>query len=95
MSISPEQIEHLAKLARLSFSEAEKKQIADELNTIIHYVDQLQDVDVSNLEPLSHPLEISNILRADEAKGSLPQKVATRTAPSSQDGFFKVPKVIK
>ncbi|HET9137162.1 MAG TPA: Asp-tRNA(Asn)/Glu-tRNA(Gln) amidotransferase subunit GatC [Candidatus Kapabacteria bacterium] len=88
--------EKIASLARLEFSENEIQQLTGELNNIIGYVDQLNELDVSSVEPLENINEAitTNTFRADESNASLPTAEALKNAPKSGDGFFLVPKVL-
>ncbi|MEL6824223.1 MAG: Asp-tRNA(Asn)/Glu-tRNA(Gln) amidotransferase subunit GatC [Calditrichota bacterium] len=95
MSVTKEQVEHIAKLARLVFDETEKDRLATELSAVLDYVEQLQSVNTQGVEPLSHPNDIANRLRADNVGESLSQEAALQNAPAKEKGFFKVPKVIK
>ena len=95
MAITIEQVEHIARLARLQFSDAEKEMLSEELSQILQYMEKLNELDTEGVEPLSHPTELVNIMRPDEVQPSLTQEEALKNAPSKQDGFFKVPKVIK
>ena len=94
MSVTIQDVEHVAMLARLSFSEEEKRRMTDELNEILQYMDQLNTLDTTGVEPLSHVIELSNVLRNDELKPGLPRDRALLNAPAKTDKFFKVPKVI-
>lgn len=95
MSVTKQQVDHIAKLARLEFEESEKDQLTNELSAVLDYVEQLQSVDTEGVEPLSHPSDISNRLRTDKVAESLSQEAALQNAPAKEKGFFKVPKVIK
>lgn len=95
MAITPEQVEYIAKLARLEFSEVEKAKLSQELNKILLYMEKLNELDTGGVEPLSHPVEIVNVTRADETSPSLSPEEALKNAPSRQGNFFRVPKVIK
>lgn len=95
MGITIEQVEQIAQLAKLRFSDAEKEKMAEELTEILRYMEKLNELDTRNVEPLSHPLELANVLRPDRAEPSLAVEEALQNAPSRQGGFFKVPKVIK
>ena len=95
MAITIEQVEHIARLARLQFSDAEKEMLSEELSQILQYMEKLNELDTEGVEPLSHPTEWVNIMRPDEVQPSLTREEALKNAPSKQDGFFKVPKVIK
>lgn len=95
MVISRMQVEHIAKLAKLQFSEAEEDRMAMELSEILDYVEKLNELDTRDVEPMSHPTEVSNIMREDRVEPSLPPEVAVENAPSRKGTFFVVPKVIK
>lgn len=95
MAITIEQVEHIARLARLQFSDAEKETLSEELSQILQYMEKLNELDTDGVEPLSHPTELLNIMRPDEVQPSFTTEEALKNAPSKQDGFFKVPKVIK
>ncbi len=94
MPVSLKDVEHIARLARLEFSDAEKEKLTHELNEILRYVEQLNSVDTENVEPLSHVIELSNRLREDKVTAGLSSDEALQNAPSKTDKFFKVPKVI-
>ena len=94
MSVSLKDVEHVAELARLEFQEAEKTKIAEELNEILHYIEKLNELDTTEVEPLSHVIELSNVFREDELQPSYPVEEILRNAPARTEKFFKVPKVI-
>jgi aspartyl-tRNA(Asn)/glutamyl-tRNA(Gln) amidotransferase subunit C len=94
VSVTVKDVEHVASLARLSFSEDEKLKLVEQLNTILEYVDQLNELDTADVEPLSHVIELSNVFRKDELRPSLSREEALQNAPSRTEKFFKVPKVI-
>jgi aspartyl-tRNA(Asn)/glutamyl-tRNA(Gln) amidotransferase subunit C len=94
MSVTVKDVEHIAKLARLEFSDEEKERFTHQLNTILAYVEQLDRLDTSNVEPLSHVIELNNVFRKDEVKPGLERQQALRNAPAKSEEFFKVPKVI-
>jgi aspartyl-tRNA(Asn)/glutamyl-tRNA(Gln) amidotransferase subunit C len=87
-------VEHIAALARLSFSEEEKQRLTNELNEILKYMEQLNQVDTTNVEPLAQVVELNNVLRKDELRPTLTQQQALQNAPSKTEKFFRVPKVI-
>lgn len=95
MSVTIKDVEHIAKLARLAFSEKEKEMLTHQLNTILEYVEQLNKLDTSEVEPLSHVIDLENVLRKDEVREGLSTEEALKNAPSRTEQFFKVPKVIK
>ncbi len=94
MSVTLKDVEHVATLARLSFSESEKEKLTHELNTILNYMDQLNLVDTANVEPLAHPIELSNVFREDVLRPGVSREEALKNAPARTAEFFKVPKVI-
>ena len=94
MPVTKKDVEHIAKLARLEFNEQQKEKLTQEMNDILGYIEKLNEVDTSNVEPLSHVIELSNVMREDEVKPSLSQKEALKNAPEKTEKFFKVPKVI-
>ncbi len=95
MAISLEEVKHLARLAKLEFSEPEYQQFTEEMNRILAYVEKLRELDTGHVEPLSHTTPLANVMREDEVKPSLPVEDALRNAPDRKGNFFKVPKVIK
>lgn len=94
MSVTRKDVEHIAQLARLKFKETELNNFTDELNEILGYVEKLNELDTENIEPLSHPVEGSNVFRDDKLKGSIPTAEGLKNAPQSSEEYFKVPKVI-
>lgn len=94
MSVTIKDVEHVAKLARLEFSEQEKEKLTHQMNTILEYMEKLEKINTSNVEPLSHVIELSNVMREDEVKPSLTQEEVLKNAPDRTEQFFKVPKVI-
>ena len=94
MSVSLKDVEKIADLARLYITEEEKEKYTGQLNVILEYMEQLNKVDTSNVEPLSHPFELTNVFRDDEVQPSLPVDEALKNAPDKSGNYFKVPKVI-
>jgi len=94
MSVTIKDVEHVAELARLAFSDEEKRRLTKELNSILEYMEQLNSLDTTNVEPLSHVIELSNVFRDDTLKPTLPREEALKNAPAKTEKFFKVPKVI-
>lgn len=88
-------IEHIAMLARLELSEEEKQLFSEQLGSIIQYIDTLNELDTSDVEPTSHILPMKNVFRDDEPGPSLPREKALLNAPDSKDGFYRVPKIIE
>ena len=94
MAITIKDVEHIAKLAKLEFTDEEKEKFTHQMNQILQYMDQLNLLDTSNVEPLSHVIELSNVFRADEVKPGVSTEEALKNAPEKNEQFFKVPKVI-
>ena len=88
-------IDNLANLARLHFNQEEKENLKKDLQRMIEFVDKLNELDVSNTEPLLHMGDNVNMLRDDEVKGSINREEGLKNAPDTDGVFFKVPKVIK
>ena len=94
MSVTLKDVEHVAKLARLEFTEEEKEKFTHQLNEILAYVEKLNELDTSSVAPLSHVIELFNVFREDVARPSSPQEEMLKNAPERTEKFFKVPKVI-
>ncbi|HWB52776.1 MAG TPA: Asp-tRNA(Asn)/Glu-tRNA(Gln) amidotransferase subunit GatC [Tepidisphaeraceae bacterium] len=92
--ITPEQVRHVAKLARLALTDAEVERLGGELESILEYIAKMDRLDVSNVEPMAHPLPLKNVLREDVVTPSLPLEKVLQNAPETDGPFFKVPKVI-
>ena len=88
-------IEHLARLARLPVSDAEKMLFAKQIDNILHYMDKLNELDTGNIEPTSHVISLSNVVREDLREHSLDREDALRNAPDKTNKFFRVPKIIE
>jgi aspartyl-tRNA(Asn)/glutamyl-tRNA(Gln) amidotransferase subunit C len=94
MAVSKEDVDYIAALARLSFSELEKEAMARDLNSILGYVEKLNELDTKSIAPLINMGERTNVLREDLPAPSISNPDALLNAPDAQDRFFKVPKVI-
>ncbi len=95
MKITKQEVEHVAKLARLELSEQEKEKLTDQLSNILTYVETLNSLDTKGVEPTSHILDIKNVMRDDVAMPSLSQEQALANAPDKAAGHYKVPKIIE
>ncbi len=95
MKITKQEVEHVAKLARLELSDQEKEKLADQLSNILSYVEKLNELDTRGVEPTSHVLDINNVMREDVPEESLPQERALLNAPDRAAGHYKVPKIIE
>ncbi len=94
MPVTIHDVEHVAHLARLSFTEEEKVRLTTQLNSILEYMDELNGVDTSDVEPLSHVIELQNVFRRDVCTEGVQREEALQNAPAHTEEFFKVPKVI-
>lgn len=95
MEVTDQLVENLADLSRLKFSDKEKAEIRQDLQKMISFVEKLNEVDTSGVEPLLHMSEVTNVYREDEMQGSMPREEALANAPVADANYFKVPKVIK
>ena len=94
MKITREEVMHVANLARLDMDEASIDKFADQIGTILEYVDVLNRVDTQGVTPTSHAISLTNVFREDQAKKTLERDKALANAPQKEDGNFVVPKVI-
>lgn len=94
MSISRDDVQHVARLARLKLTNDELDKLAGELGQIVHYVETLSKVDTENVIPKSQFIGAENVFRDDIPVDSLPKSEALRNAPKSDQDYFLAPKVI-
>lgn len=94
MSIEKGDIEKLSRLARINVSNDVADIVTDRVNDVLSMVDQLQAIDTTNVEPMAHPQDATQRLRADEITESNQRQVLMSNAPAQEDGLFLVPKVI-
>jgi aspartyl-tRNA(Asn)/glutamyl-tRNA(Gln) amidotransferase subunit C len=94
MEVNDKMIRDLANLSRLEFNEQETKDIKKDLEKMIRFVEKLNELDTSGVEPLLHMSANLNILREDEVSGSVSREEALKNAPDQDGRFFRVPKVI-
>ncbi len=92
--ISKEDVRYVAKLARLNVSEEEMEVFTFQLNSILSYMEKLDELETSNVEPMSHVIDVYNAFREDMVSESFSQGVALENAPERDEGFFKVPRII-
>lgn len=95
MSITIQDVEHVAALARLTLTEEEKEQFTGQLNAILKYAEQLNKLNTDDVEPTSHAMPLVNVLREDVEKESLPVSKVLLNAPDEEDGQIKVPAVLE
>ncbi|MBP1752414.1 MAG: glutamyl-tRNA(Gln) amidotransferase, subunit [Geobacteraceae bacterium] len=95
MKITREQIDHVARLARLELTDAEKEMFTGQMDAILAYVDKLNELDTGGIIPTSHAVPVENVFREDVATESLGTDRALLNAPDRSESFFRVPKVIE
>ena len=83
------------KLARIELTPEEEQRLAPQLGEVLQYVEKLNELDVSDVEPTAHATPLSNVMREDELRESLSQEEALRNAPKTANGLFVVPKIVE
>ncbi len=94
MSVDSKTVDRIADLARLEFSEVEKKEIVKDLNNILALIEKLNEVDTEGVEPLIYMLEEEARMREDEMKQDISQEDALKNAPDKDSDYIRVPKVL-
>jgi aspartyl-tRNA(Asn)/glutamyl-tRNA(Gln) amidotransferase subunit C len=89
--IEREQVLHVARLARLGLSEEEVERMAGELSGILDHVDRIAKLDLDDVQPTAHVVDLENVLRPDEPRPSWPREAVLEQAPDPVDGAFRVP----
>lgn len=95
MKITCKDVENIALLSRLEFSQSELETFTGQMDAILQYAEVLNKLDVENVEPMAHVLPLKNVMRVDEAKPSLSRELALSNAPEQENGYFKVPKIME
>ena len=93
--ISREDVQHVARLARLELSEVELERMRVEMSNILAYMDKLRSLDTRGVEPTSHAVPLRNVMREDEPRPSLPRDEMLANAPDRAGDFFRVPRIIE
>ncbi|MGD1898042.1 MAG: Asp-tRNA(Asn)/Glu-tRNA(Gln) amidotransferase subunit GatC [Phormidesmis sp.] len=94
MTIDIEQVRKVANLARLELSETEEQQFTGQLNSILDYVQQLNELDTEEVAPTTRAIEVSNITRSDQLEVFAAREAILDSAPDREEDFFKVPKIM-
>lgn len=94
MKISTEEVQKVALLSRLAFAPAELEAMKDSMNSILTYMDELNQYDTEKVQPTVHAVEQYNVMREDVPHQSFTNEEALMNAPEKEDGYFKVPKII-
>jgi aspartyl-tRNA(Asn)/glutamyl-tRNA(Gln) amidotransferase subunit C len=93
--ISTDQVKHVANLARLSITEEDAELFASQLDAIITFAEQLNEVDTENVKPTSHVLDMKNIMREDISEKGLSNEEVVKNAPDHADGYIRVPSILE
>ncbi|MDP6598633.1 MAG: Asp-tRNA(Asn)/Glu-tRNA(Gln) amidotransferase subunit GatC [Candidatus Poribacteria bacterium] len=93
--ISLEDVQHIANLARLTFNEQEMESYQHQLSRILDYIEKLNQLDTEGVPPTSHVIPIRNVMKPDEKRDLFQREDITANAPSTEQGYFEVPKVIE
>jgi aspartyl-tRNA(Asn)/glutamyl-tRNA(Gln) amidotransferase subunit C len=91
MAITRDEVLHVARLARLELSEEEVERFTEQLSAILEAVAKVSELDLSDVDPTAHPLDVVNVWGEDEPRPSIPLDDALANAPAREAGFFKVP----
>jgi aspartyl-tRNA(Asn)/glutamyl-tRNA(Gln) amidotransferase subunit C len=91
--ITIKDVEHVAKLARLELTEEEKEKFTTQLGAVLEYVNQMNEVDTSDVEPMAHAIDFSNVMREDKVVYEQTKEELMKNAPYEENGFFRVPKI--
>lgn len=91
--ITVKDVEHVAKLARLELTETEKEKFTKQLGDVLKYVEQMNEVDTTNVKPMAHAFDIVNVMREDKVVKEVTREELLKNAPEEEDGFFRVPKI--
>ena len=94
VSLTRQQVEHIATLARLEFDVSEMPDFVAKLGSIVDFVDQLQQADTDDVEPMAHAIEVTNVFKDDRAQSSLPRDEALANAPRRSEAGYLVPAVL-
>jgi len=92
--ITEDDVRKVAKLSRLRLSDAEVTHFTGQLGDILGYVSKLEELDVEGVEPMAHPLDLTNVLRDDRERAGLSVDDALANAPAAEPPYFRVPKVL-
>ncbi|HSB69334.1 MAG TPA: Asp-tRNA(Asn)/Glu-tRNA(Gln) amidotransferase subunit GatC [Candidatus Methylomirabilis sp.] len=93
--ITREEVEHVARLARLELTEAEMEQMTAQLDSILGYMDTLNELDTGQVEPTTTVIPMTSVMREDMVRPSLTQEEALANAPDREDVYFRVPRIIE
>jgi aspartyl-tRNA(Asn)/glutamyl-tRNA(Gln) amidotransferase subunit C len=95
MAVTNEDVKYVAGLARLQLSDEEVIKLKGDMNQILEYMETLNELDTTNVEPLEHVAELNTSFREDVAKDPIPHEDALKNAPDADSDYFRVPRVIE
>ena len=95
MGVSIEEVKKISKLAKLEFKDEELEKFTSQMNEILDYMEQLNEINTDDIEPLYHVIELGNVLKDDEVEPSYSREEILKNAPVKSDGFIIVPRVIE
>ena len=95
MKVTDQDVKIVASLSRLNIDGEETKEVIAQLDKFLTYVENLQEIDTSKIEPTTYAVPMQNVFRADKVKQSLERDLALSNAPLKEDGYFKVPRVLE
>ncbi len=95
MALTPQEVLHIARLARIALSEADVERFTAQLSGILDHFETLSRVDTEGVEPTAHPFPLANVMREDLVAPSLSQDEALANAPRAEDGYFRVRAVLE
>lgn len=95
MSVSKEEVKHIANLSRLSLTDEQLEKYTEDLSNIVNFANELSKVDITGVKPTAHILDIKNVFRKDEVSSSYDREEILKNAPSKAGGCISVPKVVE
>jgi aspartyl-tRNA(Asn)/glutamyl-tRNA(Gln) amidotransferase subunit C len=95
VALSTDDVRHVARLARIALTDDEIEALREDLSEILSYAEKVGEVATADVPPTGHAYPLSNVLREDEPRDSLPPQVAVSTAPEAEDGRFRVPRIVE
>lgn len=93
--ITLEEVGHVARLARLALTPEEKERMRAQLDAILAYIDKLSELDIEGVEPTSHVIPMTNVMREEEPRPPFPKEEMLANAPEQEGDFFRVPRIIE
>lgn len=95
MGVTLQDVEHIAKLARLELTDEEKETFTEQMNALLRYAEKLNELQTDDVEPTTHVLPVVNVMREDQIRPSWPLEEVLKNAPEQEEGQFLVPPVLE